>query len=742
MGKGKKSFKKKFVTQFNYKNKIKRKDEEPINKKAIFNRYKNKQRIEEEILKKKQLDEKLQKSIENDESMEDEEEDALQQLVSTFNNNHTQASVHNINSDSTESDDDEKLESNEIDSFISNELKSQRANISDHENGSPNIDVVSSDNEEPETSEDPFTDHFEYDLSDELLVSLGQSQTIRERHSERWDVLGDINISIPSPLETSATTLRNNVTVLEPKTYAPSPKRPSVKYKHEKLYIKPQIFANLAFANKKNLVKAQCDMSILTPFQTELLSVFAYYHDFYFPERTFFNAEDIRFAYCFHVLNHMLKTRTKILHHNAKLSKNNNTEEEYRDQGLVRPKVLIMVPFKDAAYRIVKCLIDILVPDTTGQVVNKNRFEEDFTGGEISMPKKNPKPEDYELLFRGNTDDTFRLGMSVTKKTLKLYTNFYSSDIIVASPLGLRMIIGAEGEEDRDYDFLSSIEILVMDQADVFAMQNWDHVLHVLDHLHLQPKKTHKTDFSRVRSWAINGWSKYYRQTLIFSGVEMPELKSVINKRCFNYAGNVCVRNKMRLGALREVVVQVPQFFHRFKATSIVSSVDDRFECFVKEILPRHRDKLMSQTLIYVPSYFDYVRIRNYFKKEDIGFVQICEYSKEAKIARARDMFFHSEAHFLLYSERVHFFKRLRVKGIRHIIFYQPPTYAHFYTELCNLMQECYQNKYGGSEFNMTVTIIYSEYDRHTVTALLGDVRAAEVFESTKTIHTFVTDDK
>lgn len=79
-----------------------------------------------------------------------------------------------------------------------------------------------------------------------------------------------------------------------------------------------------------------------------------------------------------------------------------------------------MVPFKDAAYRVVKTLIDILVPKEAGQVVNKHRFEEDFTGEELVMPRKNPKPEDYELLFSGNTDDTFRLGMTITKKTLKV----------------------------------------------------------------------------------------------------------------------------------------------------------------------------------------------------------------------------------------------------------------------------------------------------------------------------------
>ena len=117
----------------------------------------------------------------------------------------------------------------------------------------------------------------------------------------------------------------------------------------EKLHVKPQIINNLSRANFQNIKdnissKKNC---CLTNLQQELFSVVNNYQDLLFCERNFSNAEEIRFVYCLHAVNHVLKTRTKVLHHNAKLQKMKKNAclvpDEYRDQGLVRPKVLILV---------------------------------------------------------------------------------------------------------------------------------------------------------------------------------------------------------------------------------------------------------------------------------------------------------------------------------------------------------------------------------------------------------------
>ncbi|GAV05520.1 hypothetical protein RvY_15640 [Ramazzottius varieornatus] len=444
---------------------------------------------------------------------------------------------------------------------------------------------------------------------------------------------------------------------------------------------------------------------------------------------------DVKRSYSLHVLNHILKARSRIIAHNMKLSKRSKKEfAVYRDQSFTRPKALILVPFKHHALQLFEIFCDLLNTKEEIQVMNRKKFLDNFGLKGVDPVPNLDRPEDFRETFKGNTRDGFRVGIGIAKKTLKMYTDFASSDILIADPLGLRMIIGEEGQKQNEYDFLSSIEILILDQADIFMMQNWEHVLTIMKNMNRQPKDTTNVDFSRVRTWVLNGWNSLYRQTMIFSAFRSPEIQALINRSCFNYGGSLTAKATTQ-PVLTSVVVSAPHCFHRIPGSDHTSSSDARFRFFVEKILPQMTDKARSQTMIFVPSYFDFVRIRNHFKREDISFVQIGDYTPATKVARARDLFFHGKKHFLLYTERFHFFYRYRIRGIRHILFYGLPHYTHYYAELCNMMV--------GDDTDVlhqfTSDVLYSKFDAFSLTSIVGPAKAQTMLQSDKTVHLYVT---
>ena len=396
--------------------------------------------------------------------------------------------------------------------------------------------------------------------------------------------------------------------------------------------------------------------------------------------------EEYRALYCLQAMQIAMTARSRILKHTqARLLAGSEEKIIERDQGFTRPQTLIILPFRNSAYDCVKIMASLWKDRSGGgagtQVENYSRFEEEYGAprpedadeaeAAEEAKKRDRRPEKFKHLFRDNIDDCFRLGIKFTRKSMKLFADFYSADVIIASPLGLRLIIDGADKNMKtggDWDFLSSIEFLVIDQADAILMQNWEHLERAISHLNRIPKKPHGCDFSRVRSIFLDGNARSVRQSLVFSRFPVPELNALLGNRenfC-NCVGNwkATIRGAESVDQLRSLAVakNSPAFFllpmksEKTNPTDVMAAA--RFNFFCGKIIPALMRLIDAGLLpdgicIYVPSYYDFCQVRAHLKKaNDDGllpdFVHLSEYTSNSDISRARAKFFNGLAKILL----------------------------------------------------------------------------------------------
>lgn len=293
------------------------------------------------------------------------------------------------------------------------------------------------------------------------------------------------------------------------------------------------------------------------------------------------------------------------------------------------------------------------------------------------------KPEDYRAIFSGNTDDHFRLGIEVGRTRLRLYSGLYSSDIIVASPLGLATKV-QEGEKEGAGDFLSSIEMAIVDHADVLLMQNFDHVTNLFaSWLNSPPKKPRGTDVTRIRTEFLDSTQHRVRQSVLLSSFSFPELNAILARHCDNVDGRLRTWFSHE-GAMARARTRASQQFERFKCSAVERAHEDRFKHFTKSVWPRVKGK--AGVLIFVSSYLEFCRLRKFFREQGTTFCANSEYADGSSVARARSLFADGRYPVMLYSERAHFFRRHQIRGITHLVFYSLPERPSFYRELINLV--------------------------------------------------------
>ncbi|KAH8621847.1 U3 small nucleolar RNA-associated protein 25 [Alternaria alternata] len=467
-------------------------------------------------------------------------------------------------------------------------------------------------------------------------------------------------------------------------------------------------------------------------------SIFGY-QDLLFGARTVQNASRLRDITCLHALNHILMTRDRVLKNNAKLAqaKDDDTDTEYRDQGFTRPKILFLLETKQAC---VRALDSITALHEFEQQENKKRFLDSFSLPEDKFSED--RPADFRDLFEGNDENEFRIGVKLTRKTLKYYSTFYNSDIIFASTLGLRRAIESGDPKKRDSDFLSSIELVIMEQADAALMQNWEHAEFVFEHLNLQPKDSHGCDFSRVRNWYLDGHAGFVRQTIVLSAFLTPKINTLYNRHMRNFAGRLKYTADHTAGLIETLSYGIKQTFLRFDSPSHLTDPDARFKYFSTTVLPSitRLPKPVEGglgVLVFIPSYLDFVRIRNSLVDTDIAYASISEYTDATDVRKARSHFMNGKHSVLLYTGRAHHFHRYNLRGVKRVVFYGVPENHIFYDEVVGFVGKSVERA-EISRAEASVKVCFSRWERLELERIVGSKRVGKMVGDRGDVFDFV----
>ncbi|WAQ83090.1 hypothetical protein PtA15_3A457 [Puccinia triticina] len=538
--------------------------------------------------------------------------------------------------------------------------------------------------------------------------------------------------------------------------------------------LQPPTPANTALRLPKTLQPA---LDTLNQHEQQLFDSIKHYQDVWHTGIPYdHNRGHLRTAASLWALQHILKTRAEIIKNNDHLAPHPtctpeaegedpagkrrkptapNADREIRDQGFTRPKVLILLPFRAAARDWVHALTALPAPAPA--VKGRERFEKEYSLPEGTLDRLDAHdahlhyPLDHRIIFRGNIDDDFFLPIKFTRKEIRLYSDFYQADLVLGSPVGLRKFIEKEG----DADFLSSIEIAIVDQMDVMQMQNWDHVEFVVEHLNRLPTKPRDTDFSRVKPWYLDGHARHLRQSILFSAHVSPA-QTALFRGLANVRGKALVfhgTDAWRAGVLGRVRPGLVQTWLPVDVGPEPAEEPARRLAFFRThvLQPLLQSALVKEglggVLVFVPSYFDFVRLEALFRTLDVSFAAISEYSSVAETSAARSAFFNRHVSFLLVSERFHFFTRAALRGARRLVFYAPPSRPEFYLELVSQFPFLARNprvpaKPPSDEpllepKDVAATVLFSPLDQPYLEPIVGLAHAHKMLRNSPAAHSF-----
>ena len=415
----------------------------------------------------------------------------------------------------------------------------------------------------------------------------------------------------------------------------------------------------------------------------------------------------VRKTVALHVLHHMLSARDRVLANSNKLK--TDPEIDVRDQGFTRPRILILTATKSLAREFIDSMLSFCGP-VLESVRGRERFNAQFEKAESVITDSRSE------FFAGDTEDNFTLGVAVTKKSMKLGATPLESDLLICSPLALKMT--------ENLDFLSSLEIVVIDRADYLRMQNWDHVVDVLGKANKQPTDLHGVDISRLRLSTVEGLNRNLRQTILTTDTMHSDSFSVFtdrwdkNGQVGNFRGFARLSRK-RTSEVTRVREELQVHRQVFMAAGQSKDVANPLLYSFKEKFWKDVGRELSRLAIVCANYFDYLELKKFFKDETEASVAcISEFTDQRRLTGSREMFASGDKSVLLLTERLLWYKPLKLKGVQHVVFYGCPSYPqHYFNMLSRMVEPARANS----------VVIFTASDALALEALLGSDSVARV---------------
>jgi U3 small nucleolar RNA-associated protein 25 len=208
-------------------------------------------------------------------------------------------------------------------------------------------------------------------------------------------------------------------------------------------------------------------------------------------------------------------------------------------------------------------------------------------------------------------------------------------------------------------------------------------------------------------------------------------------------AGSVRFRRKttdVSEAAIARVLLPTRQVFQRVPTQSLAEHAADRVRYFCDTVLPEITRQRQKHTLVFVPSYFDYVSIRNVMIKREIDFVSVTEYSRVSEVSRGRARFLQGRKPIMLYTGRAHFFHRHAIKGARHLVFVGVPEHAEFYPGLVNMLGdglESDKKDAAASSLEASCLVLMTKYDGHALERIVGLPNCSRMLRGDKSTFLF-----